>query len=226
MDGIHDLGGKQGFGPINAQPYGKAFSEHWEAAVFSMLRAAQACGAVTNTDQFRYAVERIDPIAYLTHGYYGRWLGALENMLVEAGTITTEELSARAVALGGDPAARVAARPDSRFHPPPPPSGEGARRPLARAPRFRVGQRVLTSAETTSGHTRLPAYARNRRGVITAHHDGWVFPDTNAMGDGEAPTHLYTVAFDGLELWGPESEPGVVVHLDLFEPYLKEEPTT
>jgi len=219
MDGIHDLGGKQGFGPVVTEPGGKAFHERWEAAVFTMVRSARACGALSNTDQFRYAVERIEPIAYLTHGYYGRWLGALENLLVEAGIVTTAELNARTAELGGDPAFPAAARPDPECGPFPA-GGDGARRPLTRPPRFAVGQQVVTSAATTSGHTRLPAYARNRHGVVTARHDGWVFPDRNAVGDGEQPTHLYTVAFSGRELWGPEAEPGLTVHLDLFEPYL------
>jgi nitrile hydratase len=69
----------------------------------------------------------------------------------------------------------------------------------------------------------LPAYARNRRGRIVAWHVGWVFPDTNAHGRGETPQHLYTVAFEGAELWGDRAERGVVVHLDLFEPYLEVE---
>ncbi|MFU8813937.1 MAG: SH3-like domain-containing protein, partial [Pseudomonadales bacterium] len=66
-----------------------------------------------------------------------------------------------------------------------------------------------------------PAYARSKRGVVDAAHGGWVFPDSNAHGQGENPQHLYTVVFTGEELWGEESEPGVRVSLDLFESYLE-----
>ena len=101
------------------------------------------------------------------------------------------------------------------------PSEPGNRRPVAAAARFQVGDRVRTRDRSTHGHTRLPGYARGRRGAVVSLHDGWVFPDTNAHGRGENPQHLYTVAFDGEELWGDDAEPGVVVHLDLFEPYLE-----
>ncbi len=220
MDGIHDLGGKQGFGPVDRSTPAKAFGERWEGAVFTMTRAARACGALANTDQFRFAVERIDPVAYLTHGYYGRWLGAVEELLVEAGVITSAELEARVREKGGDVNALVAARPDPNMPRVAPDDDGSAVRPLASAPRFAVGDAVRTSAAVVSGHCRLPAYARNRLGTISAQHQGWVFPDSNAHGRGEQPTHLYTVAFRGEALWGGEAEPGLVVHLDLFEPYL------
>ena len=96
----------------------------------------------------------------------------------------------------------------------------GCRRDLSTDPRFAIGEEVQTILASSAGHTRLPAYARGRPGRITAQHGGWVFPDTHAHGAGERPAHLYTVAFEGQDLWGPESEPGVMVHLDLFEPYL------
>ncbi len=101
------------------------------------------------------------------------------------------------------------------------PLEHGNRRAVATAARYHVGDRVRTRNRGTRGHTRLPAYARGRCGVVVLLHDGWVFPDTNAHGRGENPQHLYTVAFEGGELWGDEAEPGVVVHLDLFEPYLE-----
>jgi nitrile hydratase len=219
MDGIHDLGGKHGFGAINPT-MAAPFAERWEGAVFTMSRTARSCGALQNTDQFRFAVERIDPAAYLTHGYYGRWLGAVENLLVEARVITSEELNARVVETGGNPAALIAARPDPELGPIDVESAEGARRPVSQDPRFEVGQQVRTARNGSHGHTRLPAYARDRCGVIRACHDGWVLPDSNAHGQGECPSHLYTVEFTGAELWGSDAEPATSVCLDLFEPYL------
>jgi nitrile hydratase subunit beta len=222
MDGIHDLGGKHGYGGVRLEQDEPAFHERWEARVFAMLRAAGGAGALRNSDQFRHAIERIDPAAYLTQGYYGRWLGGLETLLVEAGIVSQAEIDARAVARGGDPRARVAARPAAQ-----PdvidyaPAADHSLRALTVAPRFAVGDRVRTSAHAVPGHTRLPAYARGRCGTVVALHGGWVYPDTNAHGLGEQPQSLYTVAFDADELWGAAAEPGTCVHLDLFEPYLE-----
>jgi nitrile hydratase len=186
------------------------------------LNRAGSGGAARNIDHFRHAVERIDPIGYLTHGYYGRWLGGIETAIVEAGILDTASITRRAVELGAGPNDLIAARPS----PTPdrvdyPPSQPGNRRTIAVAPRFRIGDEVRTRSRGVPGHTRLPAYARGRRGRIVVMHAAWVYPDTNAHGRGEDPQHLYTMAFDGEELWGPEGETGVVVHLDLFEPYLE-----
>jgi nitrile hydratase subunit beta len=228
MDGIHDLGGKQGFGAVCREPDEPAFHERWEARVFASMRAASAAGVVRSADQLRHAIERIDPVAYLTHGYYGRWLGGVETLLREAGQVRLDDLEGRIAQLGGDPTAPAAARPEAPPAPAPPRSGRaavrGSRREVAQAPAFAVGGQVRTAATGKRGHTRLPAYARGRTGTVTAHHGGWIFPDTHAHGHGECPTHLYTVAFTGEALWGEEAEPGVVVSLDLFEPYLEAVP--
>lgn len=221
MDGIHDLGGKQGFGPVTREVAEAVFHERWEAAVFTMVRAARVAGTIRNTDQFRHAVERIEPVAYLTHGYYGRWLGGVENLLVEADVISTIELTQRAQTLGGTASAKIAAQPDTAFGPIAPEVAQGAKREISELALFSIGQKVKTTSATSKGHTRLPAYARGRTGRIVALHGGWVLPDTNAHGLGEAPQHLYTVEFAGEQLWGNETEPGLRVCLDLFESYLE-----
>jgi len=111
MDGIHDLGGKHGFGEVIREPGEPVFHDRWEAQVFAMMRAAVGAGVVKNADQFRHAIERIDPAAYLSHGYYGRWLGGIETLLLEAGVLGAEEIAAAVRQRGGDPAASAAARP-------------------------------------------------------------------------------------------------------------------
>ncbi len=222
MDGIHDLGGKQGFGPVVQEADEPVFHADWEPKVFTLVLASVAIGARNNVDQFRHAVERIDPVAYLTHTYYGRWLGGIENLLVESGVLSRAEIDARYVACGGRAGDSVASRPS-----PNPdrlgaaPDDAGAARSLQHAAAFAVGDAVVTQSSGAVGHTRLPGYARGRRGHVVALHGGWVYPDTHAHGCGESPQHLYTVAFEGEELWGSDCEPGLVVHLDLFEPYLK-----
>lgn len=221
MDGIHDLGGKQGFGKVVREADEPVFHERWEARVFGMSLSGGG-GSARNIDHSRHAVERIDPVAYLRQGYYGRWLGGLEIRIVEAGILDTAQITQRALELGATANDLIAARPSSK------PDTidyraeeEGNRRSVQAKPRFKVGDRVRTQAHGVPGHTRLPAYARGRSGTILMWHEGWVFPDSNAHGRGENPQHLYTVAFEGAQLWGPESERDVVVHLDLFEPYLE-----
>ena len=225
MDGIHDLGGRHGFGAVVREPDEPVFHDRWEAQVFAIMRAAVAAGVVHNADQFRHAIERIDPAAYLTHGYYGRWLGGIETLLLEAGVITAEALAGRVRERGGDPAASAAARPaavpDRIDYPP---AAEGSRRAPPAPPRFAPGDAVRTAAFASPGHTRLPAYARGRRGTVLSAHGAWVFPDSNAHGGGECPQHLYTVEFSGAAQWGDAAEAGTAVTLDLFERYL--EPVT
>jgi nitrile hydratase beta subunit len=220
MDGIHDLGGKEGFGAVEREVDEPVFHARWEARVFGMNLTDADAGR--NVDRFRHAIERIAPAAYLTHGYYGRWLGGLEIRIVESGVLDAASITRRALELGASPNDLIAARPS--VHPDRidyPPAGDGNRRRLSREARFVVGARVRTRGHGTPGHTRLPAYARGRIGVVTARHGGWVYPDSNAHGRGEDPQHLYTVGFDGRELWGDATEPNVVVQLDLFEPYLE-----
>jgi nitrile hydratase len=222
MDGIHDLGGKQGFGRVNREVDEPVFHERWEAAVFGISVVAQTAGVVRNIDQFRHAIERIDPRAYLDHGYYGRWLGGLEALFVEAGVLASTEVDARARLLGAEADDLIAARPDEDagtvgYAP----LASSAARELDVEPRFDVGDSVRTRSHGVAGHTRLPAYVRGRTGTIVAGHGGWIYPDSNAHGRGEAPEHLYTVAFSGTELWGEDAEPGVTLNIDLFEPYLE-----
>jgi nitrile hydratase len=222
MDGIHDMGGRQGFGAVLREADEPAFHERWEARVFALVGAAGACGALRNTDQFRHAIERMEPVAYLRHGYYGRWLAGVETLLRESGMVDESEITARVAALGGDPAepsaARPAPRPDRIGYPP---AAPGNRRAIDAAPRFAVGDAVRTAAYGVPGHTRLPGYARGRPGTVLRHHGSWVLPDSNAHGRGEDPRHLYTVEFSGEALWGERAEPGTSVTIDLFEPYLQ-----
>jgi nitrile hydratase len=94
-------------------------------------------------------------------------------------------------------------------------------RPTSAAPKFRAGDRVRTRNMHPQHHTRLPRYARGKTGVVEAVHDGYVLPDTNAHGKGENPERLYTVAFDGRELWGTDADPALTVSIDAWESYLE-----
>jgi nitrile hydratase len=219
VDGIHDLGGKHGFGKVERETDAPVFHEDWEAKVFALMLAGGPAGAWYSADRFRHLIERIDPVSYLSDGYYGRWLGGIETGLVEAGVLNQADIAERFRALGGNPNARIAARPAASPDPMgEPPTEVNSDRVVGRA-RFSIGDTVTTHTDVKPGHTRLPAYARGKQGHIVATHGGWVYPDANAHGRGEQPQHLYTVEFSGVELWGSDSE-AMSLYLDLFEPYL------
>lgn len=226
MDGIHDLGGRQGFGPVDLEEEEAALAERWQGFVFALTGAMARAGVMDNTDHFRHAVERIKPAAYLTDSYYGRWLGGAETLLIEAGVISAEELDARVLA-GGAQAAPSAAQPrpePDHFPPRNPqvkPPATAQREPNAPS-KFSQGDRVRTRRSGSRGHTRLPAYARGCVGSVVATHGNWVLPDSNAHALGEKPEPLYTVLFQSSELFGADAEEGVDVCLDLFESYLLE----
>jgi nitrile hydratase len=218
---VHDLGGREGFGGVQRDGEEKSFHERWEASVFAMASVGQVTSAWNNTDRFRHAVERIDPVAYMEHGYYGRWLGGIETLLVEAGVISQEELNQRCHDLGAPKGGLIASRPKPTADPMAVVSAPSAKRPEQQLPKFKLQQTVVAVAGNGLGHTRLPRYAWGKKGVIAAVHGNWVFPDTNAHGLGECPQVLYTVCFKSTELFA-HCEQETSIHLDLFEPYLLE----
>jgi nitrile hydratase subunit beta len=223
MDGVHDLGGMHGFGPVEREANEPPFHARWEAAVYAIMRASLGQG-LYNLDEFRHGVERMDPAHYLRSGYYEHWLDGIARVLVEKGVISREELEARTAFFAERPDAPTAAavrampaEPAARLEWFAPPS----ERPTTRPPRFAAGDRVITRNIHPTGHTRLPRYARGKGGVIHAQRGTHVFPDSHAHGGGEQPHALYSVRFDARELWGPAAEPNQHVYIDLWEPYLE-----
>src|SRR5260370_22772063 len=94
MNGAHDLGGMDGFGPINAEPEAlePVFHADWEKRVFGLVRALGPLGR-WNGDMSRHARERQHPVDYLRHTYYENWLAGLEKLLVETDLVTAAELA-------------------------------------------------------------------------------------------------------------------------------------
>ena len=211
MNGIHDLGGMHGFGPVEREENEPVFHADWEKRVLGMVYQAVGFGWA-NIDTFRHAIERMDPVEYLTLGYYGRWMSSVERILVEAGAIGAGDVDAR---LAGKPVASVptTAQPGA--------PQAGVVRELDRPARFRVGDAVRARVASPTGHTRLPRYVAGRRGAVHRLQPACVFPDSNAHRRGEDPQHLYNVRFAAEELWGANAEPGATVCIDLFEPYLE-----
>ena len=222
MDGIHDLGGMHGFGPVEREANEPLFHAPWEATVVAIMREARASG-LYNLDEFRHGIERMDPAHYLASSYFEHWLDGIARVLDEKGVVSAAEMGARTAFFEARPdapaRAAVAAMP-----PVPPPraraEGETSFRTATAPPRFAVGAAVVTRTIHPAGHTRLPRYARGRRGVVAAHRGCHVFPDANAHGLGEQPQHVYSVGFDARTLWGEAAEPNQRVYLDLWESYL------
>jgi len=203
----------EGFGPVEREAAEPVFHAPWEGRVFGLANLALALG-VANLDGFRHAIERLPPLTYLSVGYYGRWLRALELLLRERGLLAPGELEAR-LRDPRAPAAPLASRPL-------PPAELGAKRPRLREPRFAAGEAVRAANRHPHGHTRLPRYARGRRGTIAlVHPEAWLLPDAHAHGDGEHPEPVYAVRFAARELWGEDADPAAWVHLDCFESYLE-----
>ena len=221
MNGIHDMGGMHGFGRVDREENEPVFHAPWEGRVLGISRACSA-QHLFNIDESRHGIERMAPVDYLAASYYERWLDRTVRLLVEKGVITREELDRRMAQLAGgvDPAPSHrdpklldrmlrATKERTHFRQPGPP------------PRFAAGDRVFTRLDAPEGHTRLPRYARGKYGVIDAMHGTFIFPDTNAHGQGEQSHALYSVRFDANDLWGVSAEPCSPAHLDLWERYLE-----
>jgi nitrile hydratase len=214
-----------GFGAIHREPGEPVFHEAWESRVFGMSMLGAGLPPIT-LDARRHQLERLDPIQYLSSSYYERWLTRVEQALIEAGTLTGEEIAQRMQLLAAQPDLPSQRREDAaltdhienvlR-------SGRPTSRKIRQKPRFVVGDRIRTRNLNPHGHTRLPRYARGKRGVIVAHHGAHVFPDSNAHGLGENPQHLYTVRIATSELWTGSAEPNESVRIDLWESYLEKD---
>lgn len=217
MNGPQDLGGQMGFGPVAPEKNEPIFHAAWEKRALGMTLAAGAMGH-WNIDESRHARESLHPVDYYSSSYYEIWLKALEALLVRHGFLSPKELleghssgqgtqPKRVLAAGNVPAALAKGGPCDR--------------PVASQPRFKAGDRVRTHNFNPQTHTRLPRYARDKLGVIEAIRDGFVFPDTNAHGQGENPQYLYTVVFQGQEIWGDDADPQLTISIDAWESYLE-----
>jgi nitrile hydratase len=91
MSRVNDVGGMQGFGPIEQDLDEAPFHADWEAHVFAMNRALIGAG-IYNLDEFRDAIERMPPADYLATSYYERWLHAISALCVEKGVLTAREV--------------------------------------------------------------------------------------------------------------------------------------
>ncbi|MEM7068547.1 MAG: nitrile hydratase subunit beta [Pseudomonadota bacterium] len=217
MNGPHDMGGMQCYGPVEPEVDEPIFHADWEKRALAVTVGMGFSGQ-WNLDISRFARESLPPEFYLSKSYYQLWIAGLQNLMLERGMVTEDELAAgemkvpaistRPVVTGKQMPAALAA-------------GGPVERDANAKPGFNVGDTVRTLNINPNGHTRLPRYARSKVGQIAEIHGCHVFPDSNARGDGESPQWLYSVSFEAVELFGPNAEADSEVMIDCWEPYLE-----
>jgi nitrile hydratase beta subunit len=225
MNGIHDLGGKDGLGAIAPPPPGvePVWKAEWEKHAHAMFPLGFRAGFFA-LDQFRFAMEQMDPVEYLTSAYYEHWLHAVEHYGVAAGAFDPAEIDKRAQYYLENPDAPLPDHQDPalvEFIDAATAGGLNASRDTGKTAKFAVGDRVTVVADAPRGHTRKASYVRGKTGVIELAHGEMIYPDAAGNGQGEAPEHVYTVLFTNEELWGADAaEPNGSVTFDVWEPYI------
>ena len=216
MDGVHDMGGMDGFGKVEPEKNEPVFHAPWEGRVVAMTRAMAALGH-WNIDVGRYGIEVLPPHVYLSSSYYRRWYLRTANLIVERGLLSAGELAAgRATDPKETPAKTFKAADVDRV------LRRGSfERPASVPAQFKIGDRVRARNIHPRSHTRLPRYVRGHIGTVERINGHQVFPDAFVAGNGEEPQWLYTVRFDAKELWGPDADPTVKISIEAFEPYLE-----
>jgi nitrile hydratase beta subunit len=205
MDGVHDMGGKQGFGPVRYETSKAVFKATWEPRANALYSLGVRLGLV-NMDEYRHAIERMEPRHYLSASYYERSLTGFATLCVEKGVVTQEELERLA---GG-------AFPLSL------PSAEGRHNAVPRES-FKVGDRVRVKNEFVSGHVRMPGYIRGKTGVVVGVSPAYPYPDAAAHNLQAQDEPTYDVRFKTEDLW-PQAAEAAAVHVGVFESYLEKAP--
>jgi nitrile hydratase beta subunit len=202
MDGIHDLGGRQGFGRVRYTRNAPAFHAAWEVRANSLYAFAVRLG-IFNMDEYRHAIERMEPRHYLTASYYERSLTSLATLCVEKGIVTREELERRAQGL----------------FPLATPSAQGRTNAPDRD-RFKPGDRVRVKLDYAPGHIRMPGYIRGKTGVVVSESPAYPFPDARAHAIEAQDEPTYDVRFRSEDLWANSADPALV-HVGVFQSYLE-----
>ena len=217
MNGIHDMGGMHGMGPIQHENNEPVFHARWESRVFAMYIALSAWRK-WNIDAARHSREVIPPAEYLRMSYYEKWFAGQIELLVKSGLVTAAEIESGIPAPGtakATPPLTVDKIPTTLAN------RINASREVKAAPRFQASQRVRARNINPIGHTRLPRYARGKTGTIERDYGVFVFPDTNAHFLGEKPQHVYSVRFAARELWGEQASPRDSVYINMWDDYLE-----
>lgn len=217
MNGVHDMGGMHGMGPIEYEKNEPVFHPRWEARAYAVTRLMGAWRK-WNLDATRHSRELIPPAEYLRSSYYEKWIAGLVELMVQHGLVTRAEIESGKPAAGSPKATPPLT---AEMVPAMIAKGGPSNRNVPAAARFEVGHRVRARNMHPAGHTRLPRYTRGKIGTIARDHGVFVFPDTNAHFLGEKPQHVYSVCFAARELWGGQAGARDTVYVDLWEDYLE-----
>jgi len=215
VNGVHDMGGMHGMGPVEIEANEPVFHAEWERRVFA-LRLGCAFHRRWNIDMNRYAIEQMPPADYLAASYYERVLHGFEKLLVQEGLVGAGELeSGRAQGKASVAGVLAPEGIDTLLR-----TRIRARRDEDVPPKFKPGDGVIARNIHPTGHTRLPRYARGKRGIVDRDHGVFVFPDSSAMARDPKPQHLYSVRFAARELWGAAAAACDSVYVNLWDDYL------
>ncbi len=217
MNGAADLGGMMGFGAISHDNNEPHYHAKWQERSMTLTVAMGATGS-WNIDQSRCARESLPPGEYLSSSYYRIWYRGLTRLMLARQMVTQEELlsgkmKAPPVKIKNKLLAQNVAATLAK-------GGPVDREPTSE-PTFKRGDKIRAININPTGHTRLPRYVRGKTGTICRVHGFHVFPDKNALAEGECPAWLYQVQFTARELWGEEASPIDLVNVDMWEPYLE-----
>ncbi len=221
MNGVHDMGGQQGFGPVLLEKAEPLFHANWESRAMAITVAMGASGQ-WNIDLSRSARESLPPAIYLSSSYYEIWIRALEKLMLERNMVTQAELQAGQQLTAPVKVSKVLniGNVDAALR-----AGSPTERPIDQPALFKVGQKVRALNMHPQGHTRLPRYVRGHVGTIVSLHGGHVMPDQHTLRAlppfKVAVEWLYTVVFDGPTLWGAGTDPRLEVTVDAWESYLE-----
>ena len=216
MNGVHDLGGMHGFGPVLAEPQDTepVFHADWEKSVLAMFNVLMRLGRFS-LDRFRRMIETQPPLDYLRHTYYENWFASISRLAVDSELISPAELDAATTTTTTAPAGP--AGPDD---------WQGSWSPVFSSdavPRFAPGDRVRARNRNPEAHTREPRYVRGRVGTVVRHAGAEPLPELAAE-NVCAPEHLYCVRFEASELWGPDTTSRDALYIELWETYLEPAP--
>ena len=196
MNGVHDLGGTDGLGPVPVPESEPVFRADWEKAAFAMFSMPFRAGFF-GVDAFRYGIEQMHPAAYLLSPYYEHWMHTVEHYGVAKGVLDEAEIDERMQYYLENPDAPMPQRDDPDLMAFVDGRGEGGRarrrgrRTSRRSSRSATASRSSTTAPR--GHTRKARYIRGKTGVIEMAHGTMIYPDSAGNGGAEAPEHVYTV---------------------------------
>lgn len=225
MNGVFDLAGTDGIGPVVVPDDEPVFRAEWEKAVFPMFAMCFRAGFF-GVDAFRHGIELIDPAVYLKSPYYEHWVHTIEHHGQRLGKLDMDELDRRTDYYLANPDAPLPEHDDDpdllAFVNAVVPAGASAKRDLDKPARFQVGDMVRVDRNAPKGHSRRARYIRGAVGEVVMSHGVFIYPDTAGNGLGEDPEHVYTVRFSNAELWGAEhAEPNGSVYFDVWEPYIE-----